>query len=376
MVVNPRANQLGMNMADETGAVPAGLRRRFWRTAADVWRMVNGRLSLLSLSRKVAGMTHAALRGGNMRKIAGPMVGVGIAFVLAVASGLAMAQSGYPDKPIRILVGFSAGVAPDITSRLFGDKWNETWAKGVAVENVTGAGGNLAVAQLAKAAPDGYTLAMGGNAALVINPNLIDKLGYDPVKDFSYITQVFIVPNLVVVPPDVPAKDIKELIALAKAKPDYFVAGHAGIGTSQHLGGELFMAMTGVKFQQVPYRGTTQILPDLLGGRLNLFFGNISNVLPLVREGKLRAFAITSRKRSPEIPELPTMEELGFPGYEATAWFGLMGPAGLPQPIVDKLHAETTKVMAQTDVRKKLESLGLQLVGNAPAAVLQVVKNE
>ena len=168
-------------------------------------------------------------------------------------------------------------MAPDVTSRLFGDKWNESWAKGVAVENVTGAGGNLAVERLSKAAPDGYTLSMGGNAALVINPNLMDKLGYDPIKDFAYITQVFIVPNLVVVPPDVPAKTIQELIALAKAKPDYFVAGHAGIGTSQHLGGELFMKMTGVKIQQVPYRGTTQILPDLLGGRLNLFFGNISN---------------------------------------------------------------------------------------------------
>jgi tripartite-type tricarboxylate transporter receptor subunit TctC len=134
--------------------------------------------------------------------------------------------------------------------------------------------------------------------------------------------------------------------------------------------------MTGVKIQQVPYRGTTQVLPDLLGGRLNIFFGNISNVLPLVREGKLRAFAITSRKRSPEIPELPTMEELGFPGFEATAWFGLMGPAGLPQPIVDRIHTETTKVMAQSDVRKKLESLGLQLVGNTPAAFLQIVKDE
>ncbi len=308
------------------------------------------------------------------RRMAGLFAGLGIAF--ALASGFALAQSGYPDKPIRILVGFSAGVAPDITSRLFGDKWNDTWAKGVAVENVTGAGGNLAVAQVAKSAPDGYTLAMGGNAALVINPNLMDKVGYDPVKDFTYITQVFIVPNLLVVPNDVPAKDIKELIALAKAKPDYFVAGHAGVGTSQHLGAELFMAMTGVKIQQVPYRGTTQVLPDLLGGRLNIFFGNISNVLPLVREGKLRAFATTSRKRSSEIPELPTMEELGFPGFDATAWFGLMGPAGLPKPIVDKIHAEATKVLAQPDVRKKLEGLGLQLVGNTPAEFLQVVKDE
>ena len=318
-----------------------------------------------------------------MRQIAGSMAAMGIAFMLALATGLfalagglAMAQSGYPDKPIRILVGFSAGVAPDITSRLFGDKWSDTWAKGVAVENVTGAGGNLAVAQVAKSAPDGYTLAMGGNASLVINPNLMGHLGYDPVKDFTYITQVFIVPNILVVPPDVPAKDVKELIALAKAKPDYFVAGHAGVGTSQHLAGELFMSMAHVKLQQVPYRGTTQVLPDLMGGRLNIFFGNISNVLPLVREGKLRALAITSRKRSPQIPELPTMEELGFPGYEATAWFGLMGPAGTPKTIVDKIHDETVKVMAQPDVRKKLESLGLQLVGNTPAEFLQIVKTE
>ena len=198
------------------------------------------------------------------------------------------------------------------------------------VENVTGAGGNLAVAQAAKAAPDGYTLVMGGNASVVINPNLM-KLGYDPLKDFAYITQVFIVPNLVVVPPDVPAKTIQELIALAKAKPDYFVAGHAGVGTSQHLGGELFMAMTGVKFQQVPYRGTTQILPDLLGGRLNLFFGNISNCCRWCARASCAPLRITSRKRSPQIPELPTMEELGFPGFDATAWFGLMAPAGTPQ---------------------------------------------
>src|SRR6201991_2566064 len=211
------------------------------------------------------------------------------AFCATLTAVAALAQSGYPDKPIHILVGFSAGVAPDITSRLFGDKFNESWAKGVVVENVTGAGGNLAVAQTAKAAPDGYTLAMGGNAALVINPNLMDKLGYDPIKDFAYITQVFIVPNIMVVTPDVPAKTVQEVIALAKAKPDYFVAGHAGVGTSQHLAGELFMKITGARLQQVPYRGTTAILPDLLGGRLNIFVGNISNVLPLIRDGKLRA---------------------------------------------------------------------------------------
>jgi tripartite-type tricarboxylate transporter receptor subunit TctC len=308
----------------------------------------------------------------HMRKLAG----AGAALLLALAGGFAVAQSGYPDKPIRILVGFSPGTGPDVTARLFADKWNDSWTKGLTVENITGAGGNLAVAQLLKVAPDGATLAMGGNAALVINPNLMDKLGYDPLKDFTYISQVFIVPNLVVVPPHVPAKDIQELIALAKAKPDYFVAGHAGIGTSQHLGAERFMAMTGVKIQQVPYRGTTQVLPDLLGGRLNIFFGNISNVLPLVRDGKLRAFAITSRQRSPQIPELPTMEELGFKNFEATAWFGLMGPAGMPKPIVDRIHAETAKLIAQPDVKQKLESLGLQLVGGTPAQFADIVKTE
>jgi tripartite-type tricarboxylate transporter receptor subunit TctC len=179
-----------------------------------------------------------------------------------------------------------------------------------------------------------------------------------------------------VVTPDVPAKTVQEVIALAKAKPDYFIAGHAGVGTSQHLAGELFMKMTGTKLQQVPYRGTTAILPDLLGGRLNIFFGNISNLLPLIREGKLRAFGITSRKRSPQIPDLPTMEELGFPGFDATAWFGLMAPAGTPKPIVDKLHAETVKVLAMPDVRSKLEGLGLQLVGNTPAEFTNIVKTE
>jgi tripartite-type tricarboxylate transporter receptor subunit TctC len=271
--------------------------------------------------------------------------------LLCAAGAPSLAQDNYPDKPIRILVGFSAGVAPDVTARLFGDKWNESWAKGVVVENVTGAGGNLALAQTAKAAPDGYTLVMGGNAALVINPNLM-KLGYDPLKDFAYVTQVFIVPNLVVVRSDFPAKTMPELVAMAKAQPDLLVAGHAGVGTSQHLAGELFKSMAGVKMQQVPYRGSTQVLPDLLGGRLNIFFGNISNCLPLVREGKLRAFAVTSKKRSAQIPELPTMEELGFPGFEATAWFGLMAPAGTPKPILDRLYRETSDARGAQQARE------------------------
>lgn len=301
-----------------------------------------------------------------------------LAFVGAClpASLPAGAADPFPSKPIRIVVPFAAGGSTDILARNIAQRLNESMRSPVLVENRPGGAAVVGADHVAKSAPDGYTLSMGGNAALVINPNLMDRLGYDPLKDFTYITQVFIVPNLVVVRPEVPAKTIQDVIKIAKEKPDYFVAGHAGIGTSQHLGGELFMKMTGVKFQQVPYRGTTQILPDLMGGRLNLFFGNISNVLPLVREGKLRAFAITSRKRSPQIPDLPTMEELGFKDFDATAWFGMMGPAGLPKPIVDRIHTETTKTLAMPDVRKKLEGLGLQLVGNTPAQFTEVVKGE
>jgi tripartite-type tricarboxylate transporter receptor subunit TctC len=288
----------------------------------------------------------------------------------------ACAQASYPEQPVKIVVGFPPGVAPDITSRLLADKLGEAWGKPVVVENVAGAGGNIAVERVAKAAPDGHTLLMGGNASLVVNPNLYAKLSYDPAKDFAYITQVFIVPNVLVVRTDVPARTIQELIALGKSQPDYLIAGHAGVGTSQHLGGELFKSMAGVGLQQVPYRGSTGVLPDLLAGRLNMFFGNITNVLPLIRDGKLRAFGVTSRRRSPQLPELPTMEELGFAGFEATAWFGLMAPAGTPQPIIDKLHGEAVRVLMSPEVKAKLEGMGVQLVGNTPAEFAALIGAE
>ena len=298
------------------------------------------------------------------------------ALSLWLTAGDAPAQTSYPDQPIRILVGFTPGVAPDVTSRLLGEKLTEAWGKPVVVENVSGAGGNLAVERVAKAAPDGHTLVMGGNSALVISPSLFAKLPYDPMKDFAYITQVFTVANILVVRNDVPANTIQELVALAKAKPNYLIAGHAGIGTSQHLAGELFKVMAGVEMQQVPYRGSTAVLPDLLAGQLNIFFGNITNVLPLIRDGKLRALGLTARKRSPLAPELPTIEELGFPGFEATAWFGLMAPAGTPQPIIDKLHKETVRILALPDVKAKLEGLGVQLVGNTPAEFAALIGTE
>jgi tripartite-type tricarboxylate transporter receptor subunit TctC len=291
-------------------------------------------------------------------------------------SGAALAQTGYPDKPIRILVGFTPGVAPDITGRLLADKFSEAWGKPVVVENVTGAGGNIATDRVAKAAPDGYTLLMGGNSSLVINPSLYEKLPFDPIKDFAPIAQIFVAANILVVHPEFPAKSLPELIALARAQPGKLTYAHAGVGTSQHLAGELFKSMAKIDVQPVAYRGSTAVMPDMLAGRLSLFFGNVVNVLPLVREGKLRAFAVTSLKRSAVAPDLPTMAESGFPGFEAVPWFGLMAPAGTPPAIIDKLHRETVRVLALPDVRRRLEELGLDVIGSSPAELAAVIKSE
>jgi tripartite-type tricarboxylate transporter receptor subunit TctC len=307
-----------------------------------------------------------------MKKIAG----ICAAILLAMSSTIAIGQSAYPDRPVRILVGFSAGTAPDVTSRILAQKLSDAWGKPVIVENIVGAGGNLAVERTARAEPDGLTLALGGNGALVINPNLMGNVTYDPLKDFTYLTQAIVSPNILTVTLDVPAKNVQELVVLAKEKPDYFIAGHAGVGSSQHLATEMLMSSAGIKVQQIPYRGTTAVLTDLLAGRLNVTFGTTANLMPLVREGKLRALAITTLKRSPQFPEIPTMDESGFKGFNANAWFGLIGPAGLPKAITDKIYAETIKILNDPETRNKLENLGLQLVGNTSTEFLEVVKGE
>jgi tripartite-type tricarboxylate transporter receptor subunit TctC len=299
-----------------------------------------------------------------------------VALATLLAAGSATAQTSYPDKAVRILVGFTPGTAPDVTSRVIADKFAEAWGKPVVVENVTGAGGNIACDRVAKAQPDGYTLVMCGNGSLVIAPSLYERLPFDPLKDFTPITQVFVAANVLVVHPDVPAKSLQELIALMKAQPGKLTYGHAGAGTSQHLAGELFKSMAKVDIQPVAYRGTTALLPDLLAGRLHIFFGNISNVLPLIRDGKLRAFAVTSAKRSNAIPELPTLSESGFPGFEAVPWFGLMGPAGTPQAVVEKVHRETARVLAMPDVRKRFDDIGIAAIGGTPAEFSGLIKTE
>jgi tripartite-type tricarboxylate transporter receptor subunit TctC len=294
----------------------------------------------------------------------------------ALAAGPAVAQTNYPEQPIRILVGFTPGVAPDITARLLADKFSEAWSRPVVVENVTGAGGNIACDRAAKAAPDGYTLVMCGNGSLVIAPSLYDKLPYDPVKDLAPISRIFVAANVLAIHPDVPAKTLPELVALARAQPGQLTYGHAGTGTSQHLAAELFKVMAHVDIRPVAYRGTTGMIPDLLSGRVSMSFANIVNALPLVREGKLRGFAVSSIKRSGAAPDLPTMAELGYPGFEAVPWFGLMAATGTPRAIVDKIHRETVRVLALPDVRKRLDELGLDLIGGSPEEFAAVIRSE
>ena len=217
---------------------------------------------------------------------------------------------------------------------------------------------------------------MGGNSALVINPNLYDTLPFDPIKDFAPISQVFVAANVFAVPPDVPATSVAEIVALTKAQPGKLSYAHAGVGTSQHLAAELFKYMAHLDIVPVAYRGTTALLPDLLAGRITMSFANIANVIPLAREGKLRALAITSIKRSVLAPDLPTMAESGFPGFEAVPWFGLLAPAGTPKDILEKLYAETVKTLAMPEVRKRFDELGLEPIGNTPAEFAAAIRKE
>ena len=298
------------------------------------------------------------------------------ALSLCLTAADATAQVSYPEQTIRILVGFPPGVAPDITGRILAERFTQAWGKSAVVDNVPGAGGNIATERVAKAPPDGYTLLMGGNASLIFSPSMYDKLAYDPIKDFAPISQIFIAANVLVVHNDVPAKTLPELIALARAEPGKLTYAHAGAGTSQHLAAELLKSLTGIDIQPVAYRGTTALLPDLLAGRVTMSFANIVNVVPLIREGKLRAFAVTSLKRSAVAPELPTMAESGYPGFEAVPWFGLMAPARTAPAIIDKLHRETVEALAPPDVRRKLTELGLDVVGNSPAELSAVIARE
>jgi tripartite-type tricarboxylate transporter receptor subunit TctC len=282
--------------------------------------------------------------------------------------------AAWPSRPVKIVVTFPPGGAPDTLARLLADKWSQSLGQPVTVDNKPGAGGNLGADYVAKSAPDGSTLVVGTVGTHAINQSLYAKMPYNNVRDFTPITFLASTPNLLVVNNKVPAKDVKELIELAKKEPLTF--GSSGSGTSIHLSGELFNTLAGVKMTHIPYKGRAQAVPDLLGGRITMIFDNMPSALPLVKAGELRAIAVTSAQRSPAAPNIPTIAESGLPQFEATSWFALLAPAGMPRDMQMKIAAETARVLALPDVKEKLATLGLDAAPAGPDALATLIQAE
>jgi tripartite-type tricarboxylate transporter receptor subunit TctC len=297
------------------------------------------------------------------------------AVALPTVSRIARAQT-YPTRPVRLLVGFGPGTGVDIIGRLIADKLSEALGKPVIVENVTGAAGHLADDRVAKAEPDGHTLVMAANSAIVMGLAMFEKLTYDPIKDLTPITQVYRYPNVLCVHNGVRAENVQELVALARARPGTLTFGSTGTGTTQHLAGELLKSMAKIDMQHVPYRGGTGIVLDLIAGRVDMNFGGTTVLLPLAREGKIRALAVTSLQRYADAPELPTIAEAGFPGFDVSVWFGLFTSAKTPADVTSRLHRETARLLMQPGLRKRLQELGSEAVGNTPEEFLAMIKAE
>jgi tripartite-type tricarboxylate transporter receptor subunit TctC len=280
-----------------------------------------------------------------------------IGALLSLATGPAAAQGTYPNKPIRLVVTFPTGGAPDILARLFSER--AQLGQAIVVDNKAGAGGNIGADIVAKSPPDGYTLVIGTVGTHSINGALYSKMPYDMVKDFAPVGHIASAPNLLVVTNDLPVKSVQELVAYMKANPDKLSFGSPGIGSSVHVSGELFKTMTGTKMTHVPYKGRQFAIPDLVGGQIQLMFDNMPSALPMAKEGKIRAIAQTTLKRSPAAPDVPTVAET-VPGFEATTWFAMFAPAGTPPEIVARLNAEMKRVFSLPDVEDKLKMLGLE----------------
>ncbi|SEB15882.1 tripartite tricarboxylate transporter substrate binding protein [Variovorax sp. YR216] len=290
---------------------------------------------------------------------------VGPALIATLAAlGLAQAQT-FPAKPMTIVVPASPGGAIDLAARLIGQKMSESWGQPVVIDNRTGATGIIGTDFVAKSPPDGHTLALVASSH-AINPLMVKKLPFDTQKSFEPVVQTHVVPLVLVVAPSFPAKDLKELIAYGKANPGKLSFASSGSGGAPHFSGELFKSMAGIDMVHVPYKGSTLAHPDLMSGRVSLMFDTLAAVSTQVKAGKLRALAVTTSKRVAMLPDVPTMAEAGLPGYETSTWGGLLAPAGTPKPVVAKLAAETTRILALPDVKQRLMDAGVEPVGGTP----------
>ena len=310
------------------------------------------------------------------RRTALPRVLLGLLVACGAAAMVpAAAQTPpWPNKPIRYIVPFAPGGTTDILARVVSEKLGPALGQTIVIDNKAGQGGSAGSAELARAAPDGYTIGGGTISSHAINATLYDKLSYDPATSFEPITMYATQPNVLLVHPSVPANNVRELVALLKANPEKYSYGSAGIGTSQHISGELFKTMSGVRMQHIPYRGSGQMLPELLGGTLPIAFDNVASAIPHIKAGKLRALAVTTAQRSSATPEVPTLAESGLAGYELSSWQAVFAPAGTPKPIVDRLYTEISRILKMPDIQKRLGELGLDLSGMPPAELAAVIK--
>ncbi len=298
-----------------------------------------------------------------------------VAICLLSAAPFAIAQSRYPDRPVRIIVPYTAGGSADTLARATAERLSVTLGQSFIVDNRTGGAGNIGTELVARATPDGYTLLLGFIGNLAIGPSYYAKLPFDAVKDFAPITELAGVHNLLVVHPAVPARDFREFLVYVKANPRKLNFSSAGVASAGHLAGELLNAAGGLEMVHVPYKGGSQALTDLLGGHIQAMFSG-GSVLPHVRTGKLLALASCGAKRSAVMPEVPTIAESGFPGFEATGWFGLLAPAGTPKPVIARIYAETTDMLRTPAIRDRLQHAGFDLVGSTPDQFAAYIRSE
>src|SRR6267143_652971 len=299
------------------------------------------------------------------------------ACALAALAMSAWAQAQvYPAKPIRMIVAYPPGGGTDIVGRMVAQKLGEALGQSVLVENRGGASGNLGTEIAARAAPDGYTILMGNVAPNAINVSLFKNLPFDPVADFVPVSLVASTPNILVVHPSIPARTVKEVIALAKAKPGTLNFASAGVGSSSHLAGELFRILAGADIVHVPYKGAGPAIVDVLSGQVQLYFATMPAAMPHVKSGKLAAVAVTSSRRSQALPDLPAIAEAGVPGYEASTWYGVLAPARTPAAVIARLHENIVRILAVSETRARLADQGFEPVGNSPEEFGAYIKSE
>ena len=296
--------------------------------------------------------------------------------LLAAALPARAQDDGYPNKPVRIVVPFAAGGSTDVVARLLAERLQAEFKQPFLVDNRAGAGGNIGADAVAKAPADGYTLLMGTTGVLSINSHLYKNMSYDPHKDFTPVSYTSLITNILVVPAELPVRSVAELVALAKSKPGALSFASSGAGSSTHLSGELFKAMAGVYILHIPYRGSAQALTDVVSGQVNMLFDNAPSSIGFVQQGKLRALAVTSSKRLPNLPDVPTMDEAGIKGYESLSWSGIMAPAATPRPIVVKLNQAIDRILKSDDIRRRLAGLGVEPVGGPPEAFARHISGE